>query len=62
MKEKNKKFGFLETDESGKLKTQKADKKNHGFGTENIRQVVERNQGYMNCQAEDNWFSIEIVL
>lgn len=62
VKEKNKMVGVLETDESGKLKTQKADKKNHGFGTENIRQVVERNQGYMNCQAEDNWFSIEIVL
>lgn len=62
VKEKNKMVGVLETDESGKLITLKEDKKNHGFGIENIRQVAERNQGYMNYHVEDGWFSIEIVL
>lgn len=62
VKEKNKITGELQLDERGNLKTNKADKKNHGFGTENIRQVVEQYHGYMEYQVKEGWFSVEIIL
>ena len=62
VKEKNKIQGKLELDERGNIKTGKADKKNHGLGVENIRQVVERYHGFLEYQVKDGWFSIEIIL
>lgn len=44
------------------LKTQKMDKKIHGYGIRNIKQVVMNYQGEIAWKQEDGFLIIEIVL
>ena len=39
-----------------KLETSKADKENHGFGTKIIREIAEKNHGYVDFYEEDGMF------
>ena len=52
----------IQKDKSGKLVSDKQDAYRHGFGMENIRECVEKNQGYMDMQAENNRFRIMLSL
>ncbi len=38
------------------LETSKADKENHGFGTKIIREIAEKNHGYVDFYEEDGMF------
>lgn len=44
------------------LKTQKMDKKIHGYGIRNIKQVVMDYQGEIEWKQEDGFLIVEIVL
>lgn len=51
--------------ENGKireLETTKEDKVNHGYGLQNIRQVVEKYNGYMEIKRKDNVFTVKIMM
>lgn len=58
--EKNTMDGNLILDKEGRPVTTKTDKKNHGLGTKNIRDVVTKYDGMIKFTSEDGWF--EIVL
>ena len=58
--EKNTMAGNLILDKEGRPVTTKTDKKNHGIGTKNIRDVVTKHDGMIKFTSEDGWF--EIVL
>lgn len=45
-----------------KLNTIKTDKKNHGWGSKNVREAVEKYQGNLEYQCEDGWFQAEILV
>lgn len=47
---------------NGKIKTSKSDKKNHGFGLENIRKTVEKHNGYIKANCENKIFSLDIAI
>lgn len=49
-------------DKKHKLQTSKADKINHGFGLENVKECVERNHGYMDIQIMENRFKAILSL
>lgn len=49
-------------DELCHLKTQKTDKRNHGFGLINIRDVVNKYQGAMDIKYSDGFFSVHISI
>lgn len=42
--------------------TIKRDKRNHGYGLRNVREVVERYGGSVVVSAEDNWFTLKILI
>jgi len=44
------------------LKTQKADKRNHGFGLQNVKYIVKRNGENIEIRKEDNEFTVNIIL
>lgn len=46
----------------GKLKTTKKDKDNHGFGLENIQDVIRKYKGRVQYQSEDDTFKVKIFL
>lgn len=46
----------------GDFRTRKKDKKNHGFGLQNIRSVVAKYNGEMNIENRENIFLVEILL
>lgn len=46
----------------GKLITQKADKKNHGYGTQNVRDCVEKNDGTVEFKYTEDKFTVDVVL
>lgn len=58
--EKNTMCGNLVLDKEGKLVTTKADKKNHGLGTKNIRDIVTKHDGMIKFKSEDGWFEIAL--
>ena len=49
---------------SGKiwLQTNKIDKENHGFGLANVKETVNRNQGYFQYELENRIFSTRVTL
>lgn len=47
---------------NGQLVTSKNDKLNHGFGIKSIRQVAEKYEGELKITAEDNWFSLLVIM
>lgn len=58
--EKNTTDGNLVLDKEGKPVTTKTDKKNHGLGTKNIRDVVMKHDGMIKFKSEDGWFEIAL--
>jgi len=44
------------------LKTQKADKRNHGIGLQNVKDTIDRNGGRFNIKKENNIFSVNVIL
>lgn len=58
--EKNTMGGNLVLDKNGEPVTTKTDKKNHGLGTKNIRDVVTKHDGMIKFTSEDGWFEIAL--
>ena len=58
--EKNTMSGNLVLDKAGIPVTTKNDKKNHGLGTKNIRDVVAKHDGMIKFTCEDGWFEIAL--
>lgn len=58
--EKNTMNGNLVLDKEGELVTTKTDKKNHGLGIKNIRDVVTKHDGMIKFKSEDGWFEIAL--
>lgn len=50
------------TEKQGKLLTTKTDKKNHGFGTMNVKSCVNTNGGSVDYRYDDKIFTTEIIL
>lgn len=46
----------------GLPKTSKLDKTNHGYGLKSIKYIVEKYNGTFSIGAEDNWFTLKILL
>lgn len=51
--------GHVETDESGDVKTTKADAASHGFGMAQMRAVVERYDSVLSVSWTDEWFTVQ---
>lgn len=49
-------------EKDGKMETSKKDKWNHGFGLENVRECVERNQGELLIESEKDTFKVIVLL
>lgn len=47
---------------NNKLQTDKEDKTNHGFGTANVKECAERNEGTITFQCTDKIFTAELML
>lgn len=58
--EKNTMDGNLVLDKEGKPITTKTDKKNHGLGTKNIRDVVAKHDGMIKFTGENGWFEVAL--
>lgn len=46
----------------GILHTTKEDKKEHGFGTQNVADIVKKHGGTMEYKSGDTWFEVRILL
>lgn len=44
------------------LETQKEDKKNHGIGSRNVLEIVEKNDGKIDYQVKNGWFVVELLI
>ena len=53
-------IGNIITDKSGNIITQKADKKNHGIGINNVKRVVRKYEGKYETDIDDNMFRVKI--
>lgn len=60
--EKNTMDGNLVLDKEGIPVTTKIDKKNHGLGTKNIRDVVTKHDGMIRFTGKDGWFEIALQI
>lgn len=49
-------------EKNGRLETSKKDKYNHGFGLENVRECVKRNEGELLIENGQNTFKVFVVL
>ena len=48
--------------DSGVLYTTKSDKVNHGLGTKNVKEVVNRYEGIYDNSIEDGRFMVDIII
>lgn len=55
-------YAEIEKDTNGRLKTNKPDEYNHGFGLENVRECVSRNHGCMDIKTDENRFRVLLSL
>lgn len=60
--EKNVKTDKVLFDDKGILKTTKDDKNNHGIGSRNIRNAVEKYDGILRYKVNEDFFCIEIIM
>lgn len=60
--ENNPILGQLKMDEEGILQSQKDDKENHGIGSRNVREIVEKYNGEIEYQVENGRFNVVIVI
>lgn len=49
-------------EEKGRFLTQKEDKKNHGFGTRNVRDCIAKNDGTVNFEYTEEKFRVTVTL
>ena len=49
-------------EKDGRLETSKKDKHNHGFGLENVRECVKRNDGELLIESEQDTFKVFVLL
>lgn len=49
-------------EKNGTFETSKKDKFNHGFGLENVKECVERNEGELLIKSEENRFKVIVLL
>ena len=49
-------------EKDGRMETSKKDKYNHGFGLENVRECVKRNEGELLIENGQNTFKVFVVL
>ena len=52
----------IETDKQGKIKSSKADKKNHGFGLSLIEDISKKYDGYFQTETKENTFIATVTL
>lgn len=57
----NDRTGEIEED-TGRFLTQKEDKKNHGFGTRNVKDCVAKNEGTVNFEYTEEKFRVTVTL
>ena len=57
----NDRTGKIEED-TGRFLTQKEDKKNHGFGTRNVKDCVAKNEGTVNFEYTEEKFRVTVTL
>ena len=48
--------------EQGNLKTQKEDKASHGYGLKSIRYTVEKYDGAVSIDTDNNWFDLKVLI
>lgn len=60
--QENKCYKNIEFDEYGNPITSKSDKKNHGYGTKNIRNVVEKYDGDLKYTLNEGVFRVEVIV
>ncbi len=48
--------------ENGIIKSSKNDKSNHGYGLKNIEEAINRYEGYMEVNYNENIFSLDIIM
>ena len=46
----------------GELQSTKQEKSQHGFGIKSIQYIVNKYNGALNINAENNWFSLKILM
>ena len=54
--------GAIQMNRRGVPITTKQDKRNHGFGTRNVMDIVKKNDGRYQVKAEDGIYQVEIIL
>lgn len=54
--------GDIAFGKEGMPKTSKAEKDSHGFGIWNVKEAVEKYQGRLKIEAEDNWYIAEVFM
>lgn len=54
--------GSLDFKEGNRLATTKRDKRNHGYGIESIKYIVNKYEGAVTINAVDNWFYLKILI
>lgn len=54
--------GDIAFGKEGMPKTSKAEKDIHGFGIWNVKEAVEKYQGRLKIEAEDNWYIAEVFM
>lgn len=60
--EENTFCGDIKVDKGGNLITLKEDNVNHGFGSKNIRSVVEKYDGVIKLEYDENIFKLDIMI
>lgn len=51
----------VSADCSGRIRSQKEDMKNHGFGLHNVERVLNENRGKLEWSAQDGWFRATVT-
>ena len=48
--------------EGERLLTTKVDKRNHGFGMESVKQIIDKYQGVVKIEEEEDVFFLDLVM
>ncbi|SEW43171.1 sensor histidine kinase [[Clostridium] fimetarium] len=61
-KVENNLFGQIAINDGNRIKTTKEDKKNHGFGNDNVRRVVDKYNGSIKYSCKENVFKTGVLI
>lgn len=53
---------YMDDKKEQRLETTKEDKKNHGFGIQNVKDTVKKYEGSFECWIKSGWFEVEILI